>query len=37
MSLVEKFAADLTDRLFNERSPEKVVDIVSLETENVGK
>lgn len=37
MSLVEKFAADLTDRLLNERSPEKAVDIVSFETENVGK
>lgn len=37
MSLVEKFAEDLTDRLLNERSPEKAVDIVSFETENVGK
>ncbi|XP_074622246.1 uncharacterized protein LOC141880636 [Acropora palmata] len=35
MSLVETFAADLTDRLLNERSPEKAVDIVSFETENV--
>lgn len=37
MSLVEEFAANLTDRLLNERSPEKAVDIVSFETENVGK
>ncbi|KAK2570207.1 Adhesion G protein-coupled receptor B3 [Acropora cervicornis] len=37
MSLVETFAADLTDRLLNERSPEKAVDIVSFETENVAE
>lgn len=36
MSLVEKFARDLTDRL-DERSPMKAMDIVSFETENIGK
>lgn len=36
MSLVEKFAANLTDRL-DERSTVKATDIVSFETENVGK